>query len=239
MINILKITAVVALGALMACTTSCIRKKVDYGKHTEKKVNVQPFTQIVLQGDASVQYVHADSFSVKIVGSEKLIPEISIQQHGDTLIIAQTERKLISGTGGLWTGINFNSPSVIISSPKLKRVAVAGQSSASFDGTMEADSVMFTANAQSVLNLDGVKANFIGLQCLNNSVVNADNINGKKVEITTTDQSVLNITLDSTRQSVFHATGNSVVNIDGSVFSTPVFTSEGNSVVNNDIEIIK
>lgn len=229
--------AALAASTIVLSTTSCLRKKPDYGPMTTKTVSVQPFNAISVDGIASVTFEQADSFSVSVSGRALVVASADISVYGGVLHIGQSEVK--DDTRGGIVVFNYNRDdtrniNIKVTGPHLTAASVSGNAELSFPGKMQLDSVRFDVSGNSELVLNQLASSFVGVETSGNSSADLFRVTADGAGIETSGNSDLRVNFENTGNVEAYASGNSDVVLTGRTHGTIRKQNDGNADITDN-----
>jgi len=118
---VIVITTLVAM-IFSSCTIRVSSDK-DNGPKITKEYNLKDFTQMLITGSATVEYVQDSVYSVSVEDSEKALEDLDIKVKEGTLVVGKKDK---SDDRHIFIGTINGQYKVTVHSPELVAVTVAG-----------------------------------------------------------------------------------------------------------------
>lgn len=145
--------SLVFLLSVVFCMFSCLGNKTKFGAFAEDKEvtvkeNIRPFTSLVVDGPYDVHFCQSDSSFVKMVGGQKQIKNVKLQNRGGQLYISR--KQSILPTGG------NNGVDIYIYSPNLLSVTMCGYGDFSCEQGLDTDTLRVFMNGTGDVELGNI-----------------------------------------------------------------------------------
>ena len=123
----------VAALVFASCQTNSAR---NYGSEVTSVRHAKPFEKIEVKGACNVNFVQGDTYSVKVVGAEKLVKDVETVFSGTTLSI-----RMKDGSQKLVMPRHKNMPEVYVTSPDLIAIRMEGAGDFEAEGLIDTDTL--------------------------------------------------------------------------------------------------
>lgn len=163
---ILSFISLLSVLALTSCKVEVVGK--DNSPVTTSNVTVDKFTDIHVIYPADVTFIPSDTFSVKVVATEKARENFSINVKRNVLEIKENKKQ---------RHIIFNahdeSIKVTVKAPTLKNVIIIGSGSLKCDSTIKAKSLTLNVTGTGGIDIKDIQANDVSANIAGTGSINA------------------------------------------------------------------
>lgn len=179
--TILYLLTIMAAISLSSCKVETINDNKSKTVKTEN-IAAKDFNNIIINYPAKVIYMPSDTFSVAVKAPENQLDNVKVYANDSQLIIEEskeTDKKY------LFKGHHNNDITVIVKSPYLQRVSIAGSGSFCCDTTMTANSLDLEIAGSGEIDIKNIRAVKTALSIAGSGEIDAglNNVDNASVEI--------------------------------------------------------
>ena len=222
-----------ALTTITLC--SCITKKPDYGLPTKKDMNVEAFQNVELGGNAEVYFLQGNKYQVEIKGREKLLEYVDIKVKNNTLIIHERNHPSQKGI------IFFNSSNdgadiikVYVTCPQLVRVDQGGNTSLTFQDSLQVDKLTLDIRGNSCVKLNKVKVSEMNMDISGNADVNIAKLTAQTTKFNISGNASVNTDFDHSDSVTLTLSDNADITLNGNTRQSIQQRVTGNASVTDN-----
>lgn len=173
--------AIIVAISLSSCKVETISGTKSKAVKTEN-IAAKDFNTITISYPAKVIYVPSDTFSVAVKASEDQFDNVNVYTKGSQLIIEESKE---IDKKYLFRGSHNNDITIIVKTPCLQRVSIAGSGSFRCDTTMTAKSLDLTIAGSGEIDIKNIRAVETALSIAGSGEIDAGltNVGNTSVEI--------------------------------------------------------
>lgn len=164
--------------ACVMILTSCSVSNVDASKPSDvKEVNkwcsVSEFKKIGIAGSFDVKYRQGNKCAVMVKGNSEMLEAISIRSEGGTLHVESR-----NDMGRFLTGKKFKAKDmeVMVTSPDLVSVSIAGSGDFKSDGLVDTDNLKLSVAGSGDISMENVICNSVEAEIAGSGEIDIDNV---------------------------------------------------------------
>ncbi len=164
--------------AIVLLASCNINVKNDDGPQVTSVRHTRPFDKIELNSACDVKFVQGDSFSVKVVGAENEVKEVTTEFDGSTLKI---------GTSKSFSGLNLGKfmsmPTIYVSSPDLIGIRLHGAGNFEMEKPLDTDTLAVYLKGVGNIELSKVICDELYVTLMGTGNVDIDNLTAQRTDI--------------------------------------------------------
>ena len=206
------------LSTIMILSSCRIETAKDLGATKTEKIEVKPFDEIELTGDADVIYHVSDTISVSITAPEKLMDSYEIGNDGKRLCIRKKDR-LSDGKIVLNVG-NFSRKggvTVHVYGPHVTAIRVVGSGDVTCSDSIQAEKVVCCVTGSGDIDCAAVKTDTLSLEVTGSGDIEIKGAEAASSTMLVTGSGDIKVHLNNGQTASAIVTGSGEITLSGTV----------------------